>query len=144
MPFQLMKLADKENINIDYWDFAPPLEAVYWTLPDGKAFIGLSKELLSRPPHFRCVLAEELGHHFTTAGDKLPATFYHYSGRLEVNKAEYRAVRWAAEYLMPARELRKAIRKGLKAVWELAGYFNVTEHMVMFRLGLPDVDRMRI
>lgn len=144
MPYELLKLADKEHIEVTYWDFEPPLDAVYWLMPDGTPTIGLSRHLFGNKLLYRCVLAEELGHHFTAVGDKLPATFYHYSGRLGVGRAEHRAMRWAAKHLIPMKELRKAIRKGLRAVWEFAGYFNVTEHMMMFRLGLPDVTEDKI
>lgn len=140
MPLELFNLTEKEGIDIEWWDFKPPLEAVYWALPGLPPIIGLSNQLKHESTaYFRCVLAEEIGHHYTTVTNAIPQTFFHYRDRLEVSRAEYRALRWAANYLMPKEELNEAIEKGIKEVWELAEFFNVTEDIVRFRLGLPDM-----
>ena len=92
MPLELVKYAEANGIRVEYWDFAPPLEAVYWSVPEQgiPPVIGLSRSLFSNRAHFRTVLAEELGHHFTSARDGLPKTFFHYRDRLEVKREEYR------------------------------------------------------
>jgi len=137
MPYDLFSLAEKEGITIEYWDFKPPLEAVYWKNPGLPPIIGLSNSLLKeKASYFRCVLAEELGHHFTTAGNALPQTLFHYRGRLDVNRAEYRALRWAALYLIPGNKFQQALCSYLKNTWELAEHFNITEEMMKFRLEL--------
>jgi len=139
MPFSLLKMADDYGIKVEYWDFRPPLEAVYWSFPGIPPVIGLANSLFESRPHFRCVLAEELGHHFTTAGVAIPKTYFHYRDRLEVSRAEYRAMRWAALHLVPLDKLQQAVRWGVCERWELAEYFDVTEGLVDFRLRLPDV-----
>lgn len=138
MPLGLVKYAEANGIRVEYWDFAPPLEAVYWSAPGLgiPPIIGLSRGLFSNRAHFRTVLAEELGHHFTSAHDGLPKTFFHYKDRLEVCREEHRALRWAARYLIPADKLREAVTKGIKECWELAEYFEVDEDLVRFRLRL--------
>lgn len=140
MPLGLFNLAEKEGIDIEWWDFSPPLEAVYWALPGLPPIIGLSSWLeQGSTAHFRCVLAEELGHHYTTTINAIPQTFFHYRDRLEVSRAEYRALRWAALHLMPRDDILRAIKSGLVERWQLAEYFNVTEEMVDFRLKLSDM-----
>ena len=129
----LLHLAEKERITIDYWDFVPPLEAVFLSLPNGKAFIGLDKSLKKNIPYMRCVLAEEIGHYYTTVGDHLPVTLFHYAHRITLSQAEHKALRWAAEYLMPADEIRMAYAEGLREPWEFAERFDVTEQMVLSR-----------
>lgn len=141
MPLELLKLAEKKGIIVEYWDFEPPLEAVYMTVPSVPPVIGLSPAICSSTTYFRTVLAEELGHHFTCVGKLIPQTHFHYRNRLDVSRAEYRALRWAANYLMPKRRLLWAIRKGIREPWELAEYFNVTEGIVKFRLNLLDRER---
>ncbi|MEW6245068.1 MAG: ImmA/IrrE family metallo-endopeptidase [Bacillota bacterium] len=136
----LFRLAEREGIVVEYWDFTPPLEAVYWWSPGLPPVIGLAYSLERQPRAYqRCVLAEELGHHFTAIADAIPRTFFHYQDRLNVSRAEYRALRWAAEYLMPSGELKAALRKGIKESWELATWFDVTKEMAVFRLRLPDL-----
>lgn len=136
MPYELLRIAYDEGIRVDYWDFEPPLEGIYIAIPDLPPVIGISNRLFECSPRFRCVLAEELGHHFTTAGDALPKKFFHYRNRLSVSRAEYRAQKWAAEYLIPKKQLHKALRAGNDTLWDLAALFDVTEEMVEFRLRL--------
>jgi len=139
MPVSLLRLAEHEGIKIEYWDFKPPLEAIYWSYPGLPPVIGISNTITSRA-HFRCVLAEELGHHFMTVGETIPKTFCRYRDRLEISKAEYQALKWAALHLIPLDKLQRAIRLNIKQRWELADYFDVTEEMIDFRLRLLDIN----
>lgn len=140
MPIKLFNLAEKEGIIIEWWDFEPPLEAVYWYTPGIPPIIGLTNSLYSASrAYFRCVLAEELGHHFTTVGKTIPRTFFHYRNRLEVSRSEYRAMRWAANWLMPRDSLISVLKNGIVNVWDIADFFDVTEDMVRFRMSLPDI-----
>lgn len=138
MPLGLVKYAEANGIRVEYWDFAPPLEAVYWSAPrlEIPPVIGLSRSLFSNRAHFRTVLAEELGHHFTSAHDGLPKTLFHYQDRLVVSREEYRALKWAANFLIPTNELREAVKKGIREDWELAEHFEVDECLVIFRKRL--------
>ena len=138
MPFSLLKLAESEGIKVEYWDFAQPLEAVYMSLKGSPPVIGLSRTLFSCPAYFRCVLAEELGHHFTSTGNSIPRSYYRYSDRLFISRVEYRALRWAAIYLISLDTLIDANKQGYHRLHELADYYNVTEDMIKFRFSLPD------
>lgn len=138
MPFEMLKIAHKEGIRIEYWDFTSPIEGIYISIPNAPPVIGLSKSLFESSPLFRCVLAEELGHHFTTVGDNLPKQFYHYRDRLTISKAEYKALRWAAEYLIPKKQLLQTLNND-SSLWGLTEIFNVTEDLMEFRLKLPDL-----
>lgn len=145
MPMELFQLAEREGIIIEWWDFEPPLEAVYWAVPGLPPVIGLANSLDYAPrAYFRCVLAEEIGHHFTSVGYRISRTYFHYRDRIEVSRTEHQALRWAARWLMPLDKLLWAFRKGVFEVWDLAEYFDVTEDMVMFRLNLPDVLLLRL
>ncbi|MDD3898742.1 MAG: ImmA/IrrE family metallo-endopeptidase [Syntrophomonadaceae bacterium] len=56
-----------------------------------------------------------------------------------MSRAEYQARKWAALELMPLDMVKKALASGVSEVWELAEEFGVTEDVVRFRMGLPDV-----
>ncbi len=72
MPSELLSLAEQAGIKIEWWDFSPPLEAIYWHKPGLPPIIGLSNSLKQcSPAYLRCILAEEIGHHFTAAGNTL-------------------------------------------------------------------------
>lgn len=140
MPLELFALGASVGIKFEWWDFKPPLEAVYWEIPGLPPIVGLAHSLHNASrAYFRCVLAEEIGHRFTTVGNAIPRTFYRYRDRLEVDRVEYRALKWAALYLMPLNKLVQAFKEGIVERWELAEYFDVTEQMVDFRLKLPDL-----
>lgn len=142
MPQELLALADAEGIIVLTWDFKPPVEALYLSIK-GKHFIAIAYSVLADKRYLRCVLAEELGHHFTTAWDCRPKKILRYKDRLRISKEEYKARKWAAQFLMPFHELEKAIRNGIHEVWDLADHFCVTEDMVKFRLELPDIAPLR-
>jgi Zn-dependent peptidase ImmA (M78 family) len=137
---QLFKVANDEGIIIEYWDFPPPIEGIYLCEPNIPTSIGISRKLFDDSPRFRCVLAEELGHHFTTSGTAIPNRHWNFYQRINISRIEFKALKWAGKFLMPIDYLKRAI------VWEchfsfhsVAEYFNVTKDMAEFRLSLDDV-----
>ncbi len=137
MAAELFALAEQERISVWWWDFEPPVKGLYWAPPGVAPLIALDHSLAHNTPLLRTVCAEELGHHFTTASAAICRTYCNYRDRLFISKAEYRALRWAARYLMPKHKLEQAFRDGCIEVWSLAEWFRVTEEMVRFRLDLP-------
>ena len=107
----------------------------YFAEPGVTPVITLSPILENNGTLMRCVLAEEPGHHFTSAGDLVPRQFLHYRERLTIGRAEYRALRWAASFLMPGLEFR-ATGRYYQESWETAGEFQVTETLVRFERAL--------
>jgi Zn-dependent peptidase ImmA (M78 family) len=132
---QMFNVAAREGISIRWCNFEPPIRGMYWDPIIKNPVIWLDKSLEYNTRILRCVMAEELGHHFTLDRDCLTRTYFNYRDRLAVSRAEYRALRWAAKLLVPGDKLGQAIRDGIRERWELAEYFEVTEEMVEFRLG---------
>lgn len=133
--FDPLEVIEQEGIALEEWDFAPPIRGIYVAAAAlARPVIGLARRLGARPEALRrCVLAEELGHHFTTRGVRVVHFNLAYGARLEVSRAEFRALKWAAARLLPRRELFRALAAGFKE-HELAEYFNVTPEMLRFRL----------
>lgn len=71
-----------------------------------------------------CILAEELGHHYTTSGDILNQK------RLINRKQEKRARNWAYKRLVPLRKVIEAQKKGIRNRFELADFLGVTEEFL--------------
>lgn len=69
----------------------------------------------------RCLLAEEIGHYFTSTGDVLEQS------NLDNEKQELKARRWAYEKLLPEDTIYKALRHGYTEIWELSEYLDVDE-----------------
>lgn len=134
MPYQLVRFAYDHGIEIDYWDFVYPVEAIYFN--ERHPCIALAKSLFKSRAHFRTVLLEELGHHFTSSGDRIIKANSSYKDILEIGQQEYRALAWAARFAIPVAELERAFSKGLRYSWELAEFFEVDESLVKLRLML--------
>lgn len=134
MPYQLVRFAYDHGIEIDYWNFVYPVEAIYFN--ERHPRIALAKSLFGNRAHFRTVLLEELGHHFTSSGDRIIKANSSYKDVLEIGQQEHRALRWAARFAIPVAELERAFSKGLRYGWELAEHFMVDEQLVKLRIML--------
>ncbi|MBP2657264.1 MAG: hypothetical protein H6Q69_296 [Firmicutes bacterium] len=139
---ELFKIAKHEGIIVETFPLQPPLYGVYLCQPGSKPVIGLSN-VIATDRERRCIMAEELGHHFTTVGQCIPREFYHRNMRSNINRAEHKAMRWAAKHLIPKCRLIQAIESGITTIWDLTEYFNVVEDILLFRLKLPDLQNFR-
>lgn len=86
--------------------------------------IGISKRL-STSVAKKCVLAEELGHYFTTVGDITDQS------KIENRKQERRARAWGYQKEVPLTLLLEAIDYPCLNRAELAEYLNVSEDYLM-------------
>ena len=86
--------------------------------------IGISKRLQSISEK-TCVLAEELGHYYTTIGDILDQS------KIDNRKQERKARAWGYEKLVPINSLIQASKERVKNRHELAKYLNVTEKFLI-------------
>src|SRR5690606_38855548 len=99
----------------------------YYHAWDGQPIIALDEDLPRSPRLGRCVLAEKLAHHEVGATDSLVYSLSDeaYSLRqMGRARAETKALRRAAEILIPTKELAQAIREGLTTIDELSQRFN--------------------
>jgi hypothetical protein len=139
MPEQLLRLADQEGIVIEHWPFVPPIEAIYREAYECPPIIGLSNELnpMHDRAHFRTVLGEELGHHFTTSGNNILKAHTCYRDKIKIAKSELAAVRWAAEFLIPNSDLETTmVEHGCIIDWEIADMFCVDDWLIKFKFGI--------
>ncbi|WP_144472695.1 ImmA/IrrE family metallo-endopeptidase [Bacillus pumilus] len=72
----------------------------------------------------KCILSEELGHHFTTHGNIIDQSI------LGNRKQELRAREWGYNLLFPLERLIDAQKEGIRNRFELAEYLNVTEQFL--------------
>lgn len=128
-------IAQNEGILVQDFPLRIPLKGIYICENGKPPLIGLSTYINTNIER-RCIMAEELGHHFTTAGNCIPCEFYNYNDRVTISRMEYKALKWAAYYLMPEHDFLDALKSGLCEMWELAEHFEVTEEFVKFRLRL--------
>lgn len=138
---RLYEIAAAEEIELITHDLPAGVLGFYFAEPDTTPVIALSPMLKEDSSLYRCVLAEELGHHFTTAGSAVPKAYCHYHDRLTISRAEYRALKWASEFLIPWKSLLRQRRRGVTEPWEVGEVFGVTEEMARFRLRLAYMEQ---
>ncbi len=111
----LLNIAEYEEVEIHEIELPERIKGLYY---DNSIVIN---SRLKTNKERKCVLAEELGHYFTSVGDILNL-------KIESNrKQEIRARNWAIQKLVPFDELILAHQQGYVNVYELAEYFDVTE-----------------
>lgn len=71
-----------------------------------------------------CVLAEELGHHYTTVGDILDQS------SVSNRKQELRARMWAYNKLIGLLGIVKSYEHGCRSLYDMAEYLEVTEEFL--------------
>ena len=113
-----MQIANEENIKIDFF---PMKRLKALAIPHS---IAINPNKIKTNRELKEALAHELGHHKRNA-------FYTIHSSLETReRQEERATRWAVDALVPAEEIKKALKKGYVELWPLADYFDVSEEFM--------------
>jgi len=124
-------IAERENIAVDFAELPCDWLGVYVHLWDmQRPYIGISRKLIGDERRERCVLAHELGHHFTTSGwvvaASSPSAGYH------VCRAERIANDWAVDLLVPGDQFLEQVHRG-RTMDELAELFFVVPEFIQYR-----------
>ena len=130
------KLRD-ENITLKYATLPGDIKGIY--LNDGQPSIIINKAIirLEHEPYLqRCIIAEQLGHHYTSKNSAFYCAANFPFWLLGQDKIKTRALTWSALYLIPYRALKTAKDKEkLYLLTDLAEYFQVTKELLLFRLA---------
>jgi len=135
---RLWNIVDRENINVRYEDLSHAPEKIhglYLYVQRLGPIIILDKYIHHSYRLHKCVLAEEIGHFYTAPRTNILTV--HTSANLQTMESqdERKAGQWATDFLIPDRELIKALESGCRSCFELAEYFDVTEWFMYRKLG---------
>ncbi len=117
----LYRIIDDNNIVLIEKDLAlidPALKGLYFD-----NIIVLDKKIDTCAER-ACILAEEIGHHFTTVGNILDQS------DLRKEKEEEKARRWATKIMIEPQMFIDAFNAGVCNRWELSQYLNMTEAFI--------------
>ncbi|NLA43535.1 ImmA/IrrE family metallo-endopeptidase [Candidatus Saccharibacteria bacterium] len=112
---QLLKEAEEEGLKVISWPFHGKTKGLYY---DG--VIAINKDL-STTAERTCILAEELGHYYTSCGNIIDTS------DTNNRKQEVKARRWAVKRLVTLKRIIQAFEAGCRNMYELAEYIGVTE-----------------
>lgn len=104
------------NIN-EVYDF--PVSHVLGIYIDGEIILNMNR--IETEAQYNSIVAEELGHHYTTAGNILDFD------DLKNRKQEVLARRWGYKSLVTPDSLIQAYKAGCKNRFEIAEFLNITE-----------------
>lgn len=117
----LLDEAQQEHIDVYEFPFQGRTQGLYWNRA-----IGICRNATSAEK--ACILAEELGHYHTSAGNILDQE------QLANRKLEKRARRWGYEKLVPLDKLIEAFNAGVQNRHDLTEYLDVTEKFLLAAL----------
>ena len=84
----IYNLIEEENIILEEVNFKQSnIEGIYFKVPGLSPTIGINKNIVTDTRKYISVLAEELGHHFTSIGD-LSAECVTYTQKINKSKQE--------------------------------------------------------
>lgn len=109
---------EKQNLQIVEVNFKGQLKGLYCDNT-----IALDSKIDTESER-NCVLAEEIGHYYTSYGDIMDQK------NIKNIKQEKRARNWGYEKLVNLSDLICAFEKGLRSKTELADYLNITEEFL--------------
>ena len=114
----LLQEAHNERIEVILKPFKGKLKGLYYD-----NVIAINKNIETSAEK-TCVLAEELGHYYTSVGNILDQT------KITNRKLERMARAWAFQKLVPLDKLVEAYKEGIRTKHELAEYLDVTEQFL--------------
>jgi len=130
----IFNIIKNQNIIIEETNFRnSKAKGLYLKLDDFPPVIALDKSILPYRSLSLSILAEELGHHFTTQGNLLNES-NSYSDKLNKNKKENLAKKWAANFLISDDEFVQALNSCICNNFDLCDYFDVTEEILNYKI----------
>lgn len=121
----LYELAEKEKIEVYSYNLPENISGLIVCSNDIKG-IAINKNIRSYKEE-KCILAEELGHYFTSSGDLQLHKIKNYSKAIEISREERRARKWAVEKLIRIQDFIEAFKAGCRSKYEVAEFLDVTE-----------------
>lgn len=135
----IFEIIEKEHIIIEEVDLQNNIDGIYLKIPDLYPIIGVSTSIINDNKKYISTLAEELGHHFTSLGD-LTAEYFTYSDRILRAKQEYKARRWAANFLISTNDLIHALSSSITSLSDLSNYFSVSCELIKIKIISLNLD----
>lgn len=115
---ELLREAEREGVEVISWSLKGNTKGAYYN-----GVIALGKNITTTAEK-TCVLAEELGHYYTSCGDIIDTSI------TANRKQEVKARRWAVKRLITPKNIIKAFEAGCRSMYEMAEHLGVTEEFL--------------
>ena len=130
----IYNLISECKIILEYQELSSKVLGIYHK-DSGIDLIIINQSIVENESLHKAILAEELGHYFTSIGVNIPMKYIKYSEHLKIDKCEEKAIRWAANYLIPLPELIDLLKNPYNRSCEfLSDFFGVSMEFFVKRL----------
>lgn len=126
----LQEEALQHDIEVKYASLPKRIKGLYCEASDISPVIAVNKHQIENSREETCIVAEELGHYYTSSGDLLDDA----ADKTVVRKQEMKARRWAAKKILSLNDIVKAFELGARTQQEFAEYLEVTEDFLCWAI----------
>ena len=119
----LLNICATSGIHIERTKLPKNLKAIMYSDSNTDPVISLDYSI-GTYKETACVLAEEVGHYYTSCGNLLTDSNLH---KAIINKQECIARRWAFKYMISFSDLIDAHKAGCSTLYEVAEHLEITE-----------------
>lgn len=136
MAYRLTKLellqeeALQHDIKVTYASLPERIKGLYCEACDISPVIALNKHYIEDSKEETCIIAEELGHYYTSSGDLLDEA----ADMTVVRKQEEKARRWAAKRIISLNDIIRAYEYGARTRQEFAEYLETKEDFLCWAI----------
>lgn len=138
---EIFSLIDELGLELIYKKLPSSVNGVYYEDGDYPMII-INSDISSSSRLLRCVICEELGHYFTCIGSIAGGQLQKGITKLNYNKYENKALKWATNYLINTKRLLKYICKN-PDIKEIADYFNVTQSFLIDKFYFMSLESIK-
>lgn len=121
----IYKLIEKENIIYEEKNLSKFNSKGIYLEVDGLKVIAIDESIINKHCTYISIMAEELGHHFTTTGN-LTEPSKTFIEKTIKSKKEIIARKWAANFLISDEEFVQALLSCINNKDDFCDYFNIT------------------
>ncbi|WP_133016269.1 ImmA/IrrE family metallo-endopeptidase [Clostridium cuniculi] len=131
----IYKIIEKEKILYEERDLSKfKSKGLYIKLNGYKPMIFIDKKIIHISNTYISILAEELGHYFTTHGDLIENSKSFNDSLLKIKK-ESLAREWAAKFLINNDEFLQALLACICSKYDMCEYFNVNSEILSTKIN---------
>ncbi|HYE82652.1 MAG TPA: ImmA/IrrE family metallo-endopeptidase [Clostridia bacterium] len=125
--YEMMLVEYSDELIVDDASVLPSSVKGFYAAEDKGNIVLLNKDLKTVNERV-CILAEEVGHHFTTVGDITDLS------KTVNRKQEEKARRWAVRRIASLKDIISAFEAGCRTKEELTDHLNITEEFLLWSI----------
>lgn len=139
---ELLYLIEERNIILEHHAMPESCNGHFYS-DESIDLIIINESIVHDKKLYTAVLAEEVGHYFTCIGIHVSKKHMNYRARIELDRYEETAMRWACDFLIPTEMLISYIASNISCENdEIANQFDVTSELLNHKFRYMSYNKM--